>query len=221
MKTLGVITLSWMTHGVIKYAVSMVRWTPGTQARLRSSAVELFDTQGFSATTVAQIVDHAGVTRRTFFRYFSDKREVLFGDDELPRLATQLLQRVSMKLGPLQAVIDGLQLLARERFEPQREAMLVVSRIIKSEPSLIERDLRKQFELRTAIANGLESRGAEPIVARMTATIGVEIAQHSLEIWLSEAVPQPLSEIIGRHREAVHFIVAQDDHSTTQLSPSK
>ena len=52
-----------------------------------SAAIELFDEQGYEATTVAEIAERAGLTKRTFFRYFSDKREVLFsGSQELQRL---------------------------------------------------------------------------------------------------------------------------------------
>jgi len=58
----------------------MVRWEPDAAGRLRKAAVELFAERGVEATTVAAIADRAGVTERTFFRYFTDKREVLFSD---------------------------------------------------------------------------------------------------------------------------------------------
>src|SRR3979490_381159 len=65
----------------------MTRWKPDAQGRLMSAAIELFDEQGYEATTVAEIAERAGLTERTFFRYFSDKREVLFsGSHELQRL---------------------------------------------------------------------------------------------------------------------------------------
>ena len=61
----------------------MARWAPDTRERLRAAAMELFAERGFEATTVPDIVERAGVTRRTFFRHFGDKREVFFGDDEI------------------------------------------------------------------------------------------------------------------------------------------
>ena len=65
----------------------MGRWEPGTKERLQSLALELFLAHGFEETTVAEIAEKAGVTERTFFRYFADKREVLFsGQDEFEHL---------------------------------------------------------------------------------------------------------------------------------------
>ena len=64
--------------------IDMARWAPDARERLRTAALELFAERGFEATTVPDIVERAGLTRRTFFRHFSDKREVFFGDDEIP-----------------------------------------------------------------------------------------------------------------------------------------
>ena len=71
----------------------MARWAPDTRERLRTASMELFAERGFDATTVPDIVERAGVTRRTFFRHFGDKREVFFGDDEIPRLAAEMLAK--------------------------------------------------------------------------------------------------------------------------------
>ena len=59
----------------------MARWAPDTRERLRAAALELFAERGFEATTIPDIVERAGVTRRTFFRHFGDKREVFFSGD--------------------------------------------------------------------------------------------------------------------------------------------
>src|SRR5690242_17379435 len=56
----------------------MVRWEPGTAERLQKAALELFATRGFEQTTATDIAQSVGLTERTFFRHFSDKREVLF-----------------------------------------------------------------------------------------------------------------------------------------------
>src|ERR1700735_2925090 len=84
----GVITLT--PHGTWCHQLCsepMSRWKPDAQGRLMGAAIELFDEQGYEATTVAEIAERAGLTKRTFFRYFSDKREVLFsGSQELQRL---------------------------------------------------------------------------------------------------------------------------------------
>ena len=56
----------------------MGRWEPGARGRLARVALELYAERGFEQTTVEDIAERAGVTERTFFRHFADKREVLF-----------------------------------------------------------------------------------------------------------------------------------------------
>ena len=77
----------------------MVRWEPGARERLQAAALELFATRGFEQTTAAEIAQAVGLTERTFFRNFSDKREVLFHGQE------QFLQ----------AFLDGVEQGARRR----------------------------------------------------------------------------------------------------------
>ena len=65
----------------------MTRWEPGAPERLAQAALELYAERGFEQTTVAEIAKRAGLTERTFFRHFTDKREVLFaGQDDFQRL---------------------------------------------------------------------------------------------------------------------------------------
>src|SRR5215472_3630839 len=62
-------------HG---YDRAMGRWEPDARGRLERAALELYGERGFEQTTVAEIAGRAGLTERTFFRHFADKREVLF-----------------------------------------------------------------------------------------------------------------------------------------------
>ncbi|MGI3780205.1 MAG: TetR family transcriptional regulator, partial [Janthinobacterium lividum] len=61
----------------------MVRWEPGAQERLQAAALDLYAQRGFEQTTAADIAQAAGLTERTFFRYFADKREVLFAGQDI------------------------------------------------------------------------------------------------------------------------------------------
>src|SRR6185437_15971298 len=61
----------------------MARWEPNARERLERAALTLFAEDGYDATTVAEIADRAGLTKSTFFRHFADKREVLFGGQDL------------------------------------------------------------------------------------------------------------------------------------------
>ena len=82
-----------MAVAVITRLRIMARWEPGARERLQAAALELFATRGFEQTTAAEIAQSVGLTERTFFRHFSDKREVLFyGQEQF-----------------LQAFLDGVQ----------------------------------------------------------------------------------------------------------------
>jgi len=171
----------------------MARWAPDTRERLRTAALELFDERGFGATTVPDIVARAGLTKRTFFRHFSDKREVFFGHDEIPTIATRMLAAAPPQVPPLTLVTEGLRTLAVERFEPQRAAMRSARRIIEAEPALRERDLRKQADLRDAVRDGFLRRGEDPLTARVLAGTTVELIQTALEAWLADESDAPLT----------------------------
>src|SRR5580698_11078671 len=87
----------------------MPRWEHGSEERLKKAAIELFEEQGFENTSVIEISKRARVTTRTFFRYFSDKREVLFAGSDALRAA--LVEKIleAPNLGePLQLVIGAL-----------------------------------------------------------------------------------------------------------------
>lgn len=171
----------------------MGRWAPDTKERLRDAALDLFQERGFAATTVPDIVARAGVTRRTFFRHFSDKREVFFGDDEIPRLATAMLASAPAGASAFAIAWAGLHALADERFEPRRRQMTASRLIIEAEPALRERDLQKQADLRDAIRDGCVARGVDPLTARVTAGLTVDLLQSALERWLADDAERPLA----------------------------
>src|ERR1700677_1816321 len=72
-----------MRPGRLAYAVTVSRWAPDARERLETAALDLFAENGYEQTTVAQIADRAGMNRATFFRHFADKREVLFGGEDV------------------------------------------------------------------------------------------------------------------------------------------
>ena len=94
----------------IIYDRAMARWEPGARERLVVAAVDLFTEQGYDATTVAEIAERAGVTRSTFFRHFTDKREVLVaGQETLSRLLAEGIAEAPAGATPLEAVAAGLR----------------------------------------------------------------------------------------------------------------
>ncbi|MDF2993271.1 MAG: transcriptional regulator [Microbacterium sp.] len=185
----------------------MGRWAPDTKERLRAAALELFEERGFGTTTVPDIVERAGVTRRTFFRHFSDKREVFFGDDEIPALATAMLEAAPPGAPPFSIAWAGLRVLAAERFEPRRDQMRASRRIIETEPALRERDLQKQADLRDAIRVGCSARGSDPLTSRVVAGLTVELLQTALERWLADDDGMPLTQYFDEVRERMSGVL--------------
>src|SRR3954452_1521203 len=102
-----------MSHGDITYDARMGRWEPGAAGRLREAAMELYVAQGYEQTTVAEIAERAGVTARTFFRHFADKREVLFGGSEqLQELIASAAEAAPADAGPVEVVAAALAAVA-------------------------------------------------------------------------------------------------------------
>src|SRR5579872_4164810 len=98
-----------MSVTVVKYARGMSRWEPNARGRLEQAAMELYIERGFDTTTVAEIAERAGLTERTFFRHFADKREVLFGgSDALRELLESTVAAAPPSTTPIDAVADAL-----------------------------------------------------------------------------------------------------------------
>src|SRR3954468_23025069 len=88
----------------------MARWEPNAQGRLGEAAMKLYVERGYEQTTVADIAERAGLTSRTFFRYFADKREVLFaGSEALVEGMTDALAAAPEDAAPMDAVAAALE----------------------------------------------------------------------------------------------------------------
>src|SRR6202035_2298884 len=99
-----------MSAAAIKYDRGMGRWEPNARGRLEQAALELYLERGFEQTTVAEIAKRAGLTERTFFRHFADKREVLFsGAGALEELLVSAVAGAPESSAPMAAVAAGLE----------------------------------------------------------------------------------------------------------------
>ncbi|WNG83459.1 TetR family transcriptional regulator [Mycobacterium sp. ITM-2016-00316] len=146
--------------------------------------MELFEEQGFEDTTAVQIAKRARVTTRTFFRYFSDKKEVLFADEDMLRAAlVQEMLHTTDVAEPLEAVTHMLAgfnwegLASRDSLR-RREAM------IASTPYLRERELVKQHQMADEFGSALHQRGVDPDIAELAAHVGVQIFRTAYRQWL-------------------------------------
>src|ERR1700683_2866018 len=137
----------------------MGRWEPDARGRLEVAALELYSERGFEQTTVTESARRAGVTERTFFRYFADKREVLFsGADALKELLVSNVAGAAASTSPIDAVaaalaVAGAMLQERRDFARKRQA------VITANAELQERELIKLSSLAAAMAVEVRARG--------------------------------------------------------------
>src|SRR5690349_19141063 len=137
----------------------MARWEPNAEGRLRAAAMELFTSRGYEQTTVADIADRAGVTSRTFFRYFADKREVLFTRSEgFEGPLVEALEAAPAAASPIDAVAAALDAMAAT-IGGDRGHSRARQSVIASSAELRERELIKLASLAEALADALRRRG--------------------------------------------------------------
>lgn len=185
-----------------------MRWAPDARGRLQGAAFDLFSEQGFSATTVPQITERAGLTTRTFFRHFADKREVIFGGDEIPDRAARLVAEAPADLDPMQVVRLVLHRVASAQFEEHREQTAAVRAMIHANDSLRDRDARKRDDLVRAVRAGFLERGESPLHATIVAELGILVFQVALDEW----VVGPESRTMAATIDEVMAVLAADVH---------
>ncbi|MFJ6001069.1 helix-turn-helix domain-containing protein [Arthrobacter sp. NPDC092385] len=163
----------------------MSRWAPDAALRLERAALELFVEQGYTATSVPEIAARAGLTTRTFFRHFSDKREVLFlRERELPAVAAALVAGAPAFLSPLGLVMHGFEAMAAGPFEGWREDLQARRAVVGSDPGLRERELLKNVLLADVLTAALLRHGVDRGEARLVARYAVMVFELALTDWL-------------------------------------
>ncbi len=187
----------------------MSRWQPHARERLERAAVELFIEQGFAETTVPQITARAGLTTRTFFRHFADKREVLFaGDAELPALVARLAADAPASLSPLMLIAHALETVAATRLEGRVAYLRTRRAVIQADEGLRERELRKLSVLSDAISQGFRTRGLDELTAMLAAQLAVTVFSVTISRWLDQDGAQPLSELAHDTLRALRSVTA-------------
>jgi AcrR family transcriptional regulator len=162
----------------------MGRWEPDSRGRLQEAALALYFERGFDQTTAAQIADRAGVTERTFFRHFADKREVLFGGSALlkERIVGGVVGAPAGD-GPLDAVAHGLEAAAAMLGEFRRDLSRQRQAVIAANPELSERELAKLADYAAAVAAALRQRGVTEPQATLAAEAGMTVLRIALQRW--------------------------------------
>lgn len=166
----------------------MARWDPDAEDRLRRAALELCAARGFAAVSAAEIAERAGLTRRTFFRYFADTREVFFaGADRLPAAVTAAVRAAGDELSPLEAALRaqaevGAMIVARVDPAESRVRRGIIAR----SPELQERERSKLAACATALADGLRARETRDDTARLVAGVAVAVFDDAFRRWAED-----------------------------------
>ncbi len=178
----------------------MARWEPDASGRLVEAAMELYCERGFDRTTVADIAARAGLTERTFFRYFTDKREVLFsGSSTLQDFLVTKVASAPASMPPIDVVSSAVAETA-SFFEQRRDFARQRHALILAHAELQERELIKFAALATAIGEALRRRGVPASTASLAADAGMTIFKRAFEAWVGDGKKKDL----GHHVRAAH-----------------
>ena len=176
----------------------MVRWEPGARERLQAAALELFATRGFDQTTTAEIAHAVGLTERTFFRHFSDKREVLFyGQDQFFQAFLDGVDAAPPGASPLDMIASALQGAASFFPDQRRPASRRRQSVIDQNPALQERELHKRAGLATTVAGALRARGVDEPAATLAAESGATVFSIAFGQWISAGEKRSLADIVA------------------------
>ncbi|HEX9038496.1 MAG TPA: TetR family transcriptional regulator [Ktedonobacterales bacterium] len=186
----------------------MSRWQPNARGRLERAALDLFIERGFDQATVTEIAERAGLTERTFFRYFTDKREVLFwGQDHLRELYVSAIAAAPDSAAPIDAVAAALRAavpIFHERHEIARQRQAVID----ANPGLQERELLKRTALAAAMAEALRRRGVSDPAASLAAEIGAIAFGAAFARWVHAPGERDLTPLIREALDQLKAITA-------------
>jgi len=172
---------------------------------LAQAAMELYIERGYDNTTVAEIANRTGLTERTFFRHFADKREVLFGGaGALQELLVNAVAAAPGPAAPIDVVAVALDaigsMLDDREYSRQRQT------VIAANAELRERELIKLASLAAALADALRARGVEDSTATLTAEAGIAVFRVAFQRWINENETRDLAAIIRTSLEELKAI---------------
>lgn len=186
----------------------MVRWEPGAADRLRAAALELFAETGYEQATVAQISHRAGVTERTFYRYFADKREVLFaGAEGLEQRMVDAVCSAPQTADAAKLVAVALESLASYFTADRRASSRQRQAVLDSQPALHERELLKLAALKKALAAALAGHGVDAVRAAVAAESAIGVFHVGFAHWIADGEERQLAELQREALAALRAIV--------------
>ena len=189
----------------------MARWEAGAEGRLVQAAYELYFERGFDDVTVAEIAARAGLTKRTFFRYFADKREVLFsGAAAFQEDVVAVVTNAPDGVAPIDAVVAALAAGGTGLTE-LGEGARRRQHLIDTSTELQEREMIKMAGLTAAISEGLERRGIPEATASLTAQAGVTVFKTAFERWAHREGSVEFAPLLYETLDELRTAVRSDD----------
>ncbi|MFI0960483.1 TetR family transcriptional regulator [Streptomyces sp. NPDC021080] len=186
----------------------MGRWQPDARGRLARAALELYVERGFDRTSVAEIAERAGLTERTFFRHYADKREVLFaGSSALQEVLERAVAQAPESATPLDAVaaaLEGAAAVLEERQEHARQRQSVID----ANTELQERELIKLASLSGTLAGALRERGVDEASAGLAAEVGIAVFKFAFRRWVDRTEEKGLSQLIRESLAGLRAVTA-------------
>jgi AcrR family transcriptional regulator len=206
--SVAVISIAGMSAAVISYDPGMGRWEPDARGRLEQAALALYGERGFEQTTVAEIARRAGLTERTFFRYFADKREVLFwGAGTLQELLVSTVASAPDSAAPIEAVAAALEA-AGAVLQERRESARQRQTVIAANAELRERELIKLASFASALAGALRRRGVGEPAATLAAEAGIAVFRVAFERWIDETGQRDLPQLVRESLDELKAVTA-------------
>ena len=145
--------------------------------------MDLFSERGFENVTVADIAARAGLTSRTFYRYFGDKQEVLFfGAGALIDTLEQAVDDTAPGVPPLDVIAAALAVAALRIGGDHRHSVSRTA-IIQAHPELRERELIKLADWARCLAHALRRRGVDERTADLAAETGMAVFRCAFDQW--------------------------------------
>jgi AcrR family transcriptional regulator len=188
----------------------MGRWEPDAEGRFRAAAIELFREIGYEQTTVAAIAERAGLTARTFFRYFSDKREVLFsGSEPLQQAMVDALAQVPGEASAVDAIAAALTKAGDFFNDERRPFARLRNSVIAANKELHERELTKLATLSAALAQALRARGVGEPDASLVAEAGIAVFRVAFAQWVGKSEQRGYGEIVNESLARLRALTAR------------
>jgi AcrR family transcriptional regulator len=155
--------------------------------RLARAAFELFAEQGYDSTTIDDITTAAGVARRTFFRHFPSKDDVIFPDHDSVLERVRWYLGASLKTEPVFAVAEATRLIF-ESFMATPEQTLARYRLTREVAPLRDREVASVARYERVLSDYLRSRLRATPKAALAAHVAAAsfVAAHNqvLREWL-------------------------------------